>query len=331
MKWSQDLWPIRSVFWVVRTPFPDNSGGSLLSPSDGNGNIFARPARYLYANTTYPMPRPLWWWDATTRNAITRIDGGTINGNRSGLDNNWHLLSLTLLDGASGGAQAFGADRPGYEEAIENFPRGFRCGGIAYAEVLVYNRALSADEVKSVEAYLTAKWFRAAPPGVTVDGQGHGGVSITLAPGGALVLDGVPRSAVTVTGPGTVMDAAVPPTAWQVAGPRAFDRGLTLADGATVYVDYDGNALTAGRIDVAGGLTVQGSGTLRFASVSNWTPGGKTFPVFAYDALTGGHNWNALWRGANAPRGTTIQCLTDTDAHLLNATFNPAGTILLIR
>jgi hypothetical protein len=258
---------------------------------------------------------------------VTRIDGNVVNGMKLGLDNNWHLVSFTA-PGASHIAQAFGADRPGRDEDL-NIAPGWRCGGIAYAEVLIYNRALSDTEVKNVEAYLTAKWFRKGAQGMTVDGQTHNGADITLGSDGTLVLDGVPTSAVNVSGTGTVMDSAVPPTVWQVHGPRIFNRGLILADGATVHVAYDGNAPDANRIDVTGGLTVLGKGTFNFVSADNWKTGGATFSLFAFDTLTGASNWLTQWRGNNAPNGTIVK--GSVDGNQLNAFFYPAGTVLLLR
>jgi hypothetical protein len=328
MKWSEEVTPIRSVFWVVRTPWPGNNSGSLLSPSDGDSNAFARNTKY--PNTAYETPRRLWWWEPISYPAfmgsITRIDGYAVDANRSGLDNDWHLVSLTLTPSVA--AQAFGADRPGRAEDLV-FSPGLRCGGILYAEVLIYDRALSADEVKNVEAYLTAKWLRAGYSGATVGGQSHSGENITLGTGGTLVLDGVTTNDVNVSGSGTVMNAAVPPTVWQVYGPRVFNRGLILADGATVYVDYDGNAPTASRIDVTGGLTVQGRGAISFATVDNWVSHTSTFPLFSYDTLIGGNNWDTLWRrGTGIPGGVTVKGSVDSGDKLLNATFNPSGTIL---
>jgi len=128
------------------------------------------------------------------------------------------------------------------------------------------------------------------------------------------------------------MNTAVPPTVWQVHGPRTFDRGLILADGATVFIDYDGAAPAAGCIDVTGGLTVLGSGVFSFASVVNRLPGSSVFPIFSYDALAGGGNWPALWRkGVNVPNGMAIRGDVDPGASLLNALLTPSGTILLLR
>ncbi|MCL1920946.1 MAG: hypothetical protein FWG50_07690 [Kiritimatiellaeota bacterium] len=325
MKWDQPVAPVRSAFWVVRTPFPGNFGGCLLSPALGDANDLARGWRAA----TYETPRRLWHWQPA--GALTRIDGDTVNGTRCGLDNNWHLVSLTLPSSTAYAAQAFGADRPGRIPDPAVAPDSLRCGGILYGEVLLYNRTLSAEEVTAVEAYLTAKWFTRGIPGATLNGQPHGGADVTLGAGGTLVLDGVSINAVTATGPGTVMNAAVPPTVWQAHGPRVFDRGLILADGATVFIDYDGNAPATARIDVTGGLTVEGSGTLRFASVANWKSGASAFPVFSYDALTGAANWNTRWRGAGLPNGISVRGAVDTDNNLLNATITPSGTILLLR
>ena len=44
-------------------------------------------------------------------------------------------------------------------------------GGQAYGEVLMWNRCLSDEERKSVEAYLSAKWFSKAIHGYTIDGR----------------------------------------------------------------------------------------------------------------------------------------------------------------
>jgi hypothetical protein len=204
-------------------------------------------------------------------------------------------------------------------------------GACSIAEVLIYNRVLTPGEVRAVEAYLAAKWFRAGTAAATFCGEAHAAASVALGADGPLILDRVDRSLVTATGPGTVMDAAVPPTVWQLNGPRVFNRGLILAAGAAVYIDYDGNAPAADRVDVTGGLTVQGGGTLRFASVANWLSGVSAFPVFGYDTLTGGGNWPALWRGTGAPNGASVKGALDEAGRSLNANIIPSGFILLLK
>jgi hypothetical protein len=315
--WNAQASGIRTVFWVIGS---QKGGGHLMSGS-GDLNYFLRGTNYL-ANT----PAVLWGanWTAVT-GGVTRVDGSTINGLKTGLNGTgYQIVSLTATADVAAGA--FACDRPG-----RNHPDGTRCGGQRLAEVLVYTRALTDAERAEVEAYLAWKWFGRGTPGTSFAAMPHTGAAVDLAPDAELILNGVDTGAVTVTGSGYVANAEVPPTVFQLTGPRVFEQGLILADGATLVVDYDGAQPALDQITVAGGLTVLGDGRVVMDRVSNWTSGTQSVPLISYDTLNGGEAFDTQWRGSGAPFGHSVNPGWLPGDSLLNAVIYPSGSLLYLR
>ena len=315
--WNAQASGIRTVFWVIGS---QKGGGHLMSGS-GDLNYFLRGTNYL-ANT----PAVLWGanWTAVT-GGVTRVDGSTINGLKTGLNGTgYQIVSLTATADVAAGA--FACDRPG-----RNHPDGTRCGGQRLAEVLVYTRALTDAERAEVEAYLAWKWFGRGTPGTSFAAMPHTGAAVDLAPDAELILNGVDTGAVTVTGSGYVANAEVPPTVFQLTGPRVFEQGLILADGATLVVDYDGAQPALDQITVAGGLTVLGGGRVVMDRVSNWTSGTQSVPLISYDTLNGGEAFDTQWRGSGAPFGHSVNPGWLPGDSLLNAVIYPSGSLLYLR
>lgn len=316
--WSTTVTGIRSVFWVIGS---QNGGGNLMSGSD-DINYFIRGTNYI-VNT----PRVLWGgnWLAIT-NGVSRIDGMPVNGLKTGLNGTGHQVVSLVTANADPSAGAFAADRPG-----RYYADGTRCGGQRLAEVLVYTRALSDAERAGVEAYLTWKWFGRGTPGTTFAATAHSGATVDLAPDAELILNGVARGDVAVTGNGYVAGAAVPPTVYQLTGPRVFSQGLILADGAKIMVDYNGAQPLSDRVSVIGGLAVEGDGQVVMSSVVNWSNGTQTVPLIAYDTVLGGELFHTLWSGSGAPFMYSLNPGWAPAANQLEAVLSPSATLLFLR
>ena len=285
-------------------------------------NYFIRGTNYI-ANT----PRVLWGgnWLAIT-NGVSRIDGMPVNGLKTGLNGTGYQAVSLVTANADPSAGAFASDRPG-----RYYADGTRCGGQRLAEVLVYTRALSDAERSGVEAYLTWKWFGRGTPGTTFAAATHSGATVNLAPDAELILNGVGHGEVTVTGNGYVADAAVPPTVYQLTGPRVFSQGLILADGAKVMVDYNGAQPASDRVSVSGGLTVEGNGQVVLSSIANWSNGTQAIPLIAYDTVLGGELFHALWSGSGAPFRYSLNPGWAPAENQLEAVLSPSGTLLFMR
>jgi hypothetical protein len=106
---------------------------------------------------------------------------------------------------------------------------------------------------------------------------------------------------------------------------------LVLADGAVLYVDYDGTQPAADQITVSGGLTVLGGGQVVVDRVSNWTSGQQTVPLISYDTISGGASFDTQWRGSGAPFGHSVKPGWVPDENLLNAVLYPSGLLLYLK
>jgi hypothetical protein len=165
--WSSRADTVRTIFWVIGS---QAGGGMPIGTKES-----ADGADFLRADVSR-----LGVWNggsAKTLNGATRVDGRLISGALAGLTGGYQLMSLVTADRAT--ASAFAADRFAGADAA----RMARTGGQRLAEVLVYNRVLSDQERRDVEAYLSRKWFGRLP-------QGYAGAGVEIAraefAGGAL-------------------------------------------------------------------------------------------------------------------------------------------------
>jgi methionine-rich copper-binding protein CopC len=127
---------IRTVFWVMKQ---QNYGELRFLLGDTTNFHFHRGIE---------SPATIWHsvhTSSSIRNGTTSLNGLTVNGTTTPLPSGWNLLSVTTTDVVT--ASTLSRDR--------TFDRSWE-GDIA--EVLVYNRALSAVESEQVGGYLTAKY-----------------------------------------------------------------------------------------------------------------------------------------------------------------------------
>jgi chitobiase/beta-hexosaminidase-like protein len=136
---------IRTVFWVVRRD-PSATGYRFLLGDVNN---------YDFCSGTVPQV-----WDATYANAAirageTRLNGAVINGTSTTLPTALSLISVVTTE-------------PAAPIAADAFSRDRTYGGRSWfgdlGELAIYDRALSAAEVRSVAEYLAARWGLSLAP-----------------------------------------------------------------------------------------------------------------------------------------------------------------------
>jgi autotransporter-associated beta strand protein len=224
MLWSNLIGTVRSVFWVIGS---QNGGGFLLGcdPRYGTDDNYA----HFHRGDPFDNALGRFWRSnasASVRGGATRLNGVTVNGETTPLGNGFNLISLVTTGDTR--ASMFAGDR--------NFPA--RSGGQMLAEVLVFTRALAAQEVRDVEAYLSGKWFGkvsggyagAVPAVSAVATPDSGSVEVG---GEGLTVGGVDAGARFVkTGAGTLTVGGLSTATGRV---EVAEGGLAV--GGTVYAD----------------------------------------------------------------------------------------------
>lgn len=221
MLWSNLVSTVRTVFWVVGS---QSGGGFLLScdPRYGTSDDYTHFHR---GDPFAAVQGRLWRSNASgfVRGGVTRLNGVTVNGEMTPLGGGFDLISLVTTDNTR--ASMFAGDR--------NFPE--RSGGQKLAEVLVYTRALSAQEVRDVEAYLSEKWFGRVPGGYA--GAVPSAGAVATAAGGTVEVDA--SAGLSVGG---------------------VDSGAQFVKSGAGVLTVGGLSTVTGRVEVAeGGLAVGGT------------------------------------------------------------------------
>ncbi len=196
---------MHTVFWVLGS---QDGGGFLLGGGTnwedrahnynfmrervGHSNQYFLPGDYILPGTSY------WTVPASIRQADWRMDGTNITVTATGLSGVWDMITMTIPDGKhAANAQGFAFAGGGWNGEVSR-------GRQRLAEVLVYDRALDAEERESVENYLRAKWgvygYQAAPTNAA---------SVTLASGTTLDLGGNAQYVAGLSGGGTVSNGVL--------------------------------------------------------------------------------------------------------------------------
>jgi len=201
--------------------------------------------------------------------------------------------------------------------------RSNRYGGQRLAEVLVYDYTLPALVRQAVTDSLLAKWKGVYPPR-TLD-------ALRVADGGSLVCPydllevGALEGAGSVTAAGLRTGSVSPGDGAGMIGTLAVAGGLTLANGAVVAVDCDGE--TCDRIDVAGLLTFGGDGTVQLNCEAQEL-NGKSFTLFTFEAVGLPENlagWSVAGEICRRYR-VSLQL----EENRVQMTFSGKGTLLLL-
>lgn len=143
---------IRTVFWVVKETAP----GTHFLLGDDNTYHFHRGATATIWDATYAS--------TNVRNGTTKLNGAAVNGSTTPLGNGWKLVSVVTAGNCE--ASRISRDR--------NIAGRSWDGDIA--EIIIYDRALSANEEQLVGGYLSQKYalpasYSGAAPTYTVNGS----------------------------------------------------------------------------------------------------------------------------------------------------------------
>ena len=133
---TQRLAAIRTVFWVIRRS-PSMTWGYRMLLGDSSVCDFCSDGTTKLWSASYTS--------AAVRNGVTRLNGVPVDGVTADRPADLSVISLVTTDGVA--ADAFSRDR--------NLGRSW-WGDLA--ELVIYDRALSAAEITSVEAYLAGRY-----------------------------------------------------------------------------------------------------------------------------------------------------------------------------
>ncbi len=302
-----DLTTIRSAFWVMQ----------------GSNHLLTSATTYDFhrsgdTNTSAPWQSGL--AHANVLGGQTYLDGTLINGTTTALASGFNLVSLVTTGNVSAGTLC--GDRT------------FRSGGQKIAEVILYNRALSASERQNVETYLRHKWFAGPAPASTAlaGAEVAAGATLDLGEGfthsqGTLTLNG--NSQLNITGT-LINQALIDIRTWTGTLPAS--------------IVNEGVILTPGSPDpVASRLLLTLPGQTFFSGIGNTgTATGQTAGTpfnFTLSAVDAGNNLMTNYAGsrtvsytgpANAPGGaaptfTTTVTFVDGQATGVAATLVKAA------
>ena len=157
--WTSTAIGIKTVLWVIGS---QEGGGLLLGSKDTASLSFDRGADLVLAKgdvTVYTEPH-------TKDHAIfgsampgsAWINGVKVDMHYSGLSGGYDLVAYRSLEGSPRYASGFAMRNTATE-----FPN--RTGGQILAEVIIYDRVLTDQELLDTQAYLSKKWFDRDMPG----------------------------------------------------------------------------------------------------------------------------------------------------------------------
>lgn len=169
---------------------------------------------------------------------VVKMDGVRVNQTTTGFNGGYQVVSLTSPDFFATGA-------------FSSMHYGRYFGGQEIGEALIYERALSSNDVAVIEAYLANKWFGTAlPAGWTGSEIG----TLSVAAGATVEIEGgSPLKVSTLSGAGTVQGA------------------VDLSENASLVVPVaaDGSTptLTLGSVDIGTGANLSFVGEVRKLTV----------------------------------------------------------------
>lgn len=223
--WTNAITTVRSVFWV----FGSQAGGGFLLGCDARWGTDEPTYANFHRGDPFDQVLGRLWRSgasASVRGGVTRLNGVAVNGELVPLGGGYDLISVVATGDTR--ASMFAGDR--------NFME--RTGGQRLAEVLVFTRSLSAQEVRDVEAYLSGKWFGRIPGGyagatpsvqsVVMENDG----ALEVGPEGTAVGGVDAGSAFTKTGAGTVTVGGLSTVTGRI---EVAEGGLTV--GGTLYTN----------------------------------------------------------------------------------------------
>ncbi|MEI7730246.1 MAG: MBG domain-containing protein [Verrucomicrobiota bacterium] len=132
---------IRTVFWVCKEPV---AGLHFLLGDSGSYDFHRGPSGNTIWDGTYAS--------ANIRNGSTRLNGAIVNGTTTPLGTNWNIVDVVTTGNVTAG-------RISYDRG-----NGGRSWAGDIAEIMIYNTALSSNDVIMTESYLNQKWTNPQVP-----------------------------------------------------------------------------------------------------------------------------------------------------------------------
>ena len=272
--WTDAAMQIQTVFWVLGS---QEGGGLLLGSKDNNPLSFDRGGNVILGGGDpgiYTEPHTI--NDPILGSPMTGqawINGQAVDMLYSGLSGGYDLVSYRTSAGSPRSASGFAM-----RNTISAYPK--RSGGQILAEVIIYDRLLTDEEVRDTEAYLYKKWFGKALPGYGSPKlntlQINGGNTVKQLGNEAVEVDSL-----SVLGGGTVQVSA----GSDVAVKNAAVQGSVALAGGTFRMSARETPLTpapqaALHLDAATNLTLSGS------EVARWDDcGGGSRYAFSYSGF----------------------------------------------
>lgn len=229
---------IRTVFWV----FKQNTTGSSKNFPLGDSSTYNF---HRDENATDYI-----WEDAyassSILNGVTRKNGVQVNGASTPLGTNW--VSLNVVTTGNVIATYLSNDR-----SISG-----RSWNGDIAEIIIYNRALSSDEVLSVEQYLNNKWFNTnILPSST---------NVILSSSGLLNLNNTNQRVNTISGNGIIYGNTETTLTIDSSSNCIYDG---IISGSCSLAKFGTKELTLYGNNTFSGSTIIGEGTLTVNSLNN--------------------------------------------------------------
>lgn len=147
----------RTIFYVIGSRngggccfFSDSKGSKGICRAGVNGNI---------DNVAIPASSPLYnpndWSSVIFRDSYTLLNGVRVVPSTTGLSGNYDLVMSRLSEGVrlDGMAKDLRPLTGGHADGVK------RSGGMSFAEVIIYDRALTDAEIANTQRYLQSKWF----------------------------------------------------------------------------------------------------------------------------------------------------------------------------
>jgi len=306
---------IKTVFWVLQcasNPITNNNAPLL-------GDTTAYDFAYGY-NTPGKM---LDWNYASPnlRNGLTRLNGAVVDSTITDMPQTWSFLSMQTQSGTTVKASNFSNDR--------NLSGRRWYGGLA--EVLIYNTALTAQQISQVENYLQVKY---SLPTVTLTVPSEGTdyvapatVSLTA---NTTVLDGTISKVEFYQGTSKLGENATSPYTYTWTGVAAGSYSLT----AKVYDNNGGVSVSTPVHICVLPNQVKFTGTA-FGTSPAWQQGceydkatdGNVNTFFSYSNQSGGYTGLDLGAGNTIPINTIRYfARTGLESRMIGGKFQGSNT-----
>jgi len=265
---------IRSVFWVLDAEF---GGGFLL----GGGHSADNSGRHYNFHRGNAVDGSDWsitnmklallhssLSDFAARNATWRIDGTEVTPTTTGFTKNWNLISMRTADTdtrPSTSAEGFAFDG----RFLDDGSNSDRCGCQFLSEALIYDRVLSDDECRQVEAYLSRKWKL----GVYQQDVSSNPARVTLEAGATVDLGGKVQCFDSIAGAGSFSNGSLQTGAVKAGADAALAETLSVSGdfaftgGAEWTLEFNSDG-TPDLLSVTGTLAFGEDMTVKFLNLA---------------------------------------------------------------